>query len=197
MSPGADLQADLLPAQQGVGPLYQRDYWAVIDGCRVKPSQIVDDLTRRFEQYPPPELVTFTRPGCVGPLCVGDELDVHIRMAGNCRVLVVDRQPQSLTLATLSGHPEAGRITFGAYRNHAGEVLFHIRSRARSSSQPKYLGFLTAGEPMQTNTWTDFVSAVALTFGRGVKGQIHAETQVIADEPEGAQRQPTFLAEGD
>jgi hypothetical protein len=198
MVPGADLLVDLLPAHQGVGPLYQRDYWAVIDGCRGRPSDIAEDLARRFWHYPPAELVVFSRPeGAEGPLRVGDELDVHIRLAGECRVRLVARHPQSLTLATLCGHPEAGRITFGAYRNDAGDVVFHIRSRARSSSQAKYVGFLAAGEPMQTNTWTDFVTAVALTFGRGVKGEVHTRTQVIDDEPEAASCTPTYLAEGD
>jgi hypothetical protein len=198
MRPTADLLSNLLPARQGVGPLYQRDYWAIIDGCRLHPTEIIDDLTRRFCQYPPPELVVFTRPeGAQYPLRVGDELEVVIRAAGTSRVRVVARDAQSLTLATLSGHPEAGRITFGAYRNDAGEVVFHIRSRARSSSQARFYGFLAAGEPMQTNTWTDFVVAVALTFGRGVKGPVHAETQVIADEPESALCAPTYLARGD
>jgi hypothetical protein len=112
-------------------------------------------------------------------------------------VRVVDRAPQSLTLATLGGHPEAGRITFGAYRNTAGQVIFHIRSRARSSSQQKYLGFMAAGEPMQTNTWTDFVKAVALTFGQGVNGDVHAEAQVIDEEPASSVCTPTYRAEGD
>lgn len=192
------LLTNLLPAHQGVGPLYQRDYWAVIDGCTARPSQIADDIARRFPQYPPPELVSFAVAGeTPGPLCVGDELVVTLRLAGTCRVRVVNRAPQSLTLATLCGHPEAGRITFGAYRNTAGQVIFHIRSRARSSSQQKYLGFLTAGEPMQTNTWTDFVKAVALTFGQGVEGDVHAEAQVIDEEPASSACTPTYRAEGD
>ena len=57
----------------------------------------------------------------------------------------------------LTGHPEAGRITFGAYRTVDGDVVFHIRSRACSSSLFNYLGFLVGGDPMQTATWTDFV----------------------------------------
>ena len=115
----ADLIRDLLPAHAGVGPLLERDYWAVIAGCRARPSQIVDDLCRRFADYPPPELVTFSRPPASRdtPLAPGAELEVTIRGAGRCRVRVVSRERQSLTLATLAGHPEAGRITFGAYRN--------------------------------------------------------------------------------
>jgi hypothetical protein len=196
----ADLVVNLLPAAGGVGPLLQRDYWAVIVNCRARPSEIVDDLCRRFAEYPPADLVTFARCGPTAePLALGDELEVDIRAAGACRVRVVSRERQSLTLATLTGHPEAGRITFGAYRNQAGEVVFHIRSRARSASGIKYLGFLTAGEPMQTNTWTDFVRTVALSFGTGVRGYVHAETRRIEDEGEDPDRlcQPTYRAEGD
>ena len=78
-------------------------------------------------------------------------------------------------------------------------MIFHIRSRARSSSGIKYLGFLTAGEPMQTNTWTDFVAAVALSFGAGVRGGVHAETRPIEDEGADPARicGPTYRAEGD
>jgi hypothetical protein len=197
----ADASADLLLARDGVGPLLQRDYWAVIARCRARPSQIADDVGRRFIEYPPPDLVTFSRPaGAAGtPLALGDELEVAIRGAGRCRVRVVSRDRQTLTLATLAGHPEAGRITFGAYRNHEGAVVFHIRSRARSASGIKYLGFLTAGEPMQTNTWTDFVQAVARSFGDGVQGYVHAETRPIEEEEGDLARLcgPTYRAEGD
>jgi hypothetical protein len=111
----------------------------------------------------------------------------------------VDVAEQALTLATLSGHPEAGRITFGAYRNQQGDVIFHIRSRARAGNQRFALAYAVLGEAMQTNTWTDFIWAVACTFGSGVRGPIRAETQQVAeddtrqrDEP-GA---PTFWARG-
>ena len=201
-----DLERELLPAQRGWGPLLERDYWAVIRGCRLRPSQIISHLARHFCKFPPPELVTFRHlPRDAGPrsslpeLLVGDELDVHIRLAGPCRVRVVSREPQTLTLATLEGHPEAGRITFGAYRNDLGAVIFHIRSRARSSTRIKYVGFLSAGEPMQTTTWIDFVKAAALTFGEGVLGHVHVETHIIRDEPDdpAIAFTPTYRAEGD
>jgi hypothetical protein len=114
-------------------------------------------------------------------------------------VRVVHRDAQSLTLGTLAGHPEAGRITFGAYRNDYRDVVFHIRSRARSSTQLRYAGFLAGGESLQTLAWTDFVAAVAFTFGDGVIGAIHADTRRIPDEPDDPRVAcgPTFRAEGD
>ena len=127
-------------------------------------------------------------------------LEVRIRAAGTFRVCVACRTTQTLTLATLTGHPEAGRITFGAYRNDYGDVIFHIRSRARSSTRARYIGFLMMGEAMQTTTWADFVTSVAFTFGESVIGYVHVETSRIrgrrADEVDASALSATFLAEG-
>lgn len=108
------------------------------------------------------------------------------------------RDSNSFTLATVIGHPEAGRITFGSYRNSRGDVIFHIRSRARSGTRMQRAGFLTLGEAMQTNCWTDFISNVAATVGNGVQGWVHAETiRLKRDETDDEVRGPTFVAQSD
>lgn len=191
---------ELLPARSGAGRHLERDYWAVIRECRYRPREIIQELRARFPEFAPADTAAFRRVGAgSGPLSVGDELEVKIAGAGTFFVRVVHLAPQSLTLGTLQGHPEAGRITFGAYPNPYGDVIFHIRSRARSGSRAMYAGFLAAGEAMQTNTWTDFVSAVAHTFGSGLIGFIHAETRPAPEEPGGedVHCSPTFLAQGD
>lgn len=190
----------LVLASDGIGPLLQRDYWAVIHNSRVTAPELAELLATDFCQFAPDELVQFeTEGGDGGTLKPGDHLEVRIRMAGPCQVRVVHRDANSLTLATVKGHPEAGRITFGAYPNEKGDIIFHIRSRARSSTRSRYAGFLTVGEPMQTNTWTDFVDRVAHTVGDGVIGVIHAETKEIEDEPQDPMTicSPTFVAVGE
>jgi hypothetical protein len=198
---GDGLLDGLLSAVEGAGPLLQRDYWALIEGCTCSPSELMELVASRFAELAPEALAVFSREDGRDdtPLERGDELRVKIRGAGTFHVRIIHRDAQSLTMATLPGHPEAGRITFGAYRNARGDVIFHIRSRARSGSRVKYLGFRTGGEAMQTNTWTDFVNTVALTVGEGVIGFIHAETTVMEQEHESADdvRGPTFLARGD
>jgi uncharacterized protein DUF1990 len=196
--PGEEQASALSPATAGAGPLLQRDYWGVVARCRVSPSALVKLVVDRFESFSPPELAAFERPGEDCRLELEDELTVRIAGAGLARVRVVHRDAQSFTLATLAGHPEAGRITFGAYRNGRGDVIFHIRSRARSGSFFHRAGFVGIGEAMQTNTWTDFVNRVAAVAGAGVVGVVHAETNECADEPEDVARSaPTFLARGD
>lgn len=191
---------DLLPAEAGRGQYLQRDYWAAIHRCGCGPIQLMTAVRARFPEFAPAELAEFHRRNeSSAPLTQGDELDVKIAMVGKCTVRVVHCSPQSLTLATLAGHPEAGRITFGAYNNPSKDVIFHIRSRARSGSSAMYAGFLAAGEAMQTNTWTDFISAVAHTFGAGVIGFIHSETHAIELEKseESVLCSPTFRAVGE
>ena len=190
----------LLAAEQGAGPLLQRDYWAIIDHCRYSPRELMELVATRFGEFAPEELVVFERAGeQASPLREGEELKVDIKGGGECQVRVIHRDAQSFTLATLPGHPEAGRITFGAYRNERGDVIFHIRSRARSGSPVIYVGFCTGGEAMQTNTWTDFVNNVALSVGEGIIGFLHADTRVMEKAHEAADeiQQPTYLARGD
>ncbi|NMO18366.1 DUF1990 family protein [Pyxidicoccus fallax] len=194
--------ADLLLPEQGAGPLLQRDYWAVVQDCQHPPSTVMDWVCRRFPEFAPAELCVFHRADEEPegePLELGDELTVKIQGAGTFGVRVIHKDAQSLTLATLPGHPEAGRITFGAYRNDHDDVIFHIRSRARSGSLFHYVGFVGGGEAMQTNTWTEFVLRVACTAGEGVLGVIHADTTELEDEPEGSDpvHDPTFVAKGD
>lgn len=189
-----------VPASEGRGPLLQRDYWGVVADCPLGPQEVARWVAESFCRVAPPRLVRFRRlepePGGLQP---GETLEVEIPSAGTFHVRVAHRDANSHTLSTLKGHPEAGRITFGAYRNTDGEVVFHIRSRARSSSASRYAAFLLAGEPMQTNTWTDFIRCVAASVGSGVAGAVHAVTREVdptAEDGAGGLRRPTFLAEG-
>ena len=190
-----DANGGLSPAGEGVGPLLQRDYWIRLRGTRLAPIEVAVAVRRHFARFAPAHLAEF-RTDEDRELGVGDELDIHIAGAGDCRVRVVHSDRQSVTLATVRGHPEAGRITFGAYPDDDGELIFHIRSRARSDSALRRLGFLVAGEAMQTNTWTDFLSRVAALCDAEVDGGIRAETKTIEDDADGPFDSPTFLARG-
>ncbi len=190
----------LIRATDGRGPLLQRDYWGVIANSRQTAPEVANVVAGDFCRFPPEELVRFTRRDPADEaLQEGNEMDVEIRMAGECAVRVIHRDSNSITLGTLEGHPEAGRITFGAYPDEAGDIVFHIRSRARSSSTARYAGFMIGGEPMQTTTWTDFIDRVAHDVGDGILGVIHVETKEIEDEPDDPESicSPTYLARGE
>lgn len=189
------LLAGLALATDGHGPLLQRDYWGVIAGCRLTPPEVAEVVATRFPELPAPGLVRFRRAGgATEALAVGDEMEVDIRLAGSFRVRIIHRDERSLTIGTIAGHPEAGRITFGAYANPRGDVVFHIRSRARSGSSSTRAAFLAAGEPMQTNTWGDFVNRLAVRVGDGVIGFVQSSTREMDETEEDGGAGPTFLA---
>ena len=85
-----------------------------------------------FCELPPASLVQFIAPCGVAR---DAELDIRIVPGQACRVRVLHEDAQSITFGTLAGHPEAGRITFGAYRNAAGDVIFPT-PRCSCSSAP-------------------------------------------------------------
>lgn len=190
-------------ASTGYGPLFQRDYWSVIMNCRYEPQEVMKIVALKFSEFAPEELCRFrcqnrssNEEAPPTGLKVGQVLDIEIAPALRCRVRVLHKDALSLTLGTLAGHPEAGRITFGAYRNDLGDVLFHIRSRARAGNGRFYAGFLLMGEAMQTQTWAEFVSRVAITTGDGPLKAVHAETTILesSDPSKEFESGPTYLA---
>ena len=90
-------------------------------------------------------------------MCLGQTIGLSKpqRFRSHRRSLTDRLGQRSLTLGTLEGHPEAGRITFGAYRNDDGDVVFHIRSRARSSTLFNYVGFKSADVTELARGWVD------------------------------------------
>ena len=153
-------------------------------------------VKEHFCSLPPPSLVAFEAPNGLTPAAI---LNIVIKPGQSCAVRVVHETPQSVTLATLQGHPESGRITFGSYRNAAGHVVFHIRSRARSTTMLKRIGFLAIGDAIQTNTWTDFIRNTAAAVGAHIAGAIHAESHQVDEllEDDEPLIVPTFTALGD
>ncbi|MBW3623913.1 MAG: DUF1990 domain-containing protein [Armatimonadetes bacterium] len=196
--PAADVGQEVVPATDGAGPLLQRDYWAVIEGTRCTPEELFRLVVEDFPAFAPGEIACFNYfpDGSAGPLDLDMEMAIEIRHAGICHVRVVHKDDRSLTLRTLDGHPEAGRITFGAYYDRTGRLKFRIRSRARSSDPLRYVGYQLFGKGMQTLTWVTFVERVAKASGGWIHGEVHVETNEVTDTlaDQGELDTPTFVA---
>src|SRR4051812_43529226 len=186
-------------ASEGAGPLVERDYFAAIEDTSCTPERVGAMLRERIEEFAPPETAVFRRDGAgAGPLQIGDELDIRIALRGPCRVRVVCLDDRSLTLRTLQGHPEAGRITFGAGRDEMGRLTFRIRSRARASGLLNYVGYLLMGKQLQARCWIRFIDRVADACGGRVVGRIRVRTRRVEPEPAdcGGPDCPTFDGHG-
>jgi len=172
----------LVPASDGAGPLLQRDYWGVIEGTRCTPESLIQQIMEDFPSFSPENIACFSlHDGFTPPLDMNHVMKVDIKAAGSCDVVLVHKDDRSFTLRTVTGHPEAGRITFGAYWDRTGRLKFRIRSRARSSDMLRYVGYRLMGKGMQTRTWTTFVERVAKGCGGHIHGDVHVETQEVSD----------------
>lgn len=175
---------EAVPAAAGAGPLLERDYSAAIVGTRFSPEQMGALIREHFVEFAPPETASFR---CEGdekrPLEVGDEMNIRITLRGHCKVRVVHHDTRSMTLCTLEGHPEAGRISFGACRDADGRLMFRILSRTRASGMLNYLGYLFIGKQMQSRCWIRFIDRVASKCGGRVDGRIRVRTRKVAEEP--------------
>ena len=184
---GASIKAearDVIYAAAGAGPLLQRDYEGVILGGTCSPEALAKLVRERFVEFGPPETAAFARDGGESkPLAVGDELAIRLAGVMPCRVRVVHLDDLGVTLRTLDGHPEAGRITFLAGRGEEGRVTFRIRSRARSGGLIHYLGFLLLGRTMQARCWVRFIGKVAEASGGRLDGPIRVRTAKVEQEP--------------
>ena len=183
-------------AAAGTGPLFQRDYSGTIRGGSRSPESLAKLVRERFVEFGPPETAAFALDGGEKgePLAVGDEMSIWIGGVMPCRVRVVHVDELSLTLRTLGGHPEAGRISFRAEREGDGRLAFRIRSRARAGGLIHYLGFLVLGRTMQARCWIRFIGKVAEACGGKLEGPIRVKTARVEPEPAdcGSPDQSTF-----
>ena len=181
-------------ASEGSGPLVERDYRAIFRGVDRTPEEVAEVVRARFPDFAPSETAVFRR--CEDqcpPLVVGDVMEIKITLLGLCRVRVVHSDSRSVTLRTLEGHPEAGRITFGAYLE-GDKLAFRILSRTRQASFLKYLGYLVLGKQLQSRCWIGFLWKLAETLGGTLEGPVRVSTKAVKDRPSdwGATDTPTF-----
>lgn len=183
-SRSAEQAGDLQLAPEGGGPLVQRDFVVVLEGSSCTPAQVVERIRTDFPRFSPAELARFDRPPGAEPLAVGDGMPVRIRGFGDTGVCVTHLEPHSLTLTTLEGHAEAGRITFGAFHDEAGRLVCRIRSRARLRDRAILGGYRLAGRHAQSRVWTTFLQRLAAECGGQILGGVLASSDVVEELPE-------------
>lgn len=184
-------------ATHGAGPLWQRDYSAVIEDTPYAPEDVLNLLLAQFPSFSPDVAAKFIRRGNPDePLQLGEEMDINLTGYGPCAVRVVRIEPRSLTLRTIAGHLEAGRITFGAYHDEKSRLVFHIRSRSTINGPIRYLGYRLVGMPIQERIWVTFVERVAQAVGGRIVDEVHVETQKTREtaSDRGEAQTPAFIA---
>lgn len=188
-STGPDAPSEPRPAEQpvqlateGVGPLMQRDYVAIIEEPRLTPEEAMRNLRENFVSLSPARLARFNRPSqATGGLQLDEGLEVAIIGNPLTAVRVCAIEERRLTLRTLRGHIEAGRITFGADCDPAGRLVLRIRSRARIHDPLRLLAYLLLGKRVQYRIWETFLERWAASAGGRRIGSILGETDCVQE----------------
>lgn len=140
----------------GVGPLLHRCYRVRIRGGRCTPEQLMRRFVSDLNAAVPSEVAFFRQlSGAEGPPQVGDEYVVRMPGPWDGPVRVVGTDAQSLRLATLRGHLEAGQIEF--HTSCDGDaLLFEIESWARAGDRLAHVAYnyLRLAKEIQLNMWT-------------------------------------------
>jgi hypothetical protein len=169
-------------AQFGSGPLLQRDYVLVIAGAGCSAEEALRQLLRDFPSYSPESLARFWRlEEGHGPLRVGDRMGIDLAGYGYCEVTITDVGSNTITMRTVEGHAEAGRISFAVTEDPAGRLVARIRSRARARSRLLYLGHSAVGKYIQSGIWIGFLNALAERCGGRPLGEVIVETADVEE----------------
>ena len=178
------------PSGAGVGPLYHRRYSALIAEAQVPGEELFARVAADVNRAAPTEFARFIKVhGEKGRMEVGDEYLVRMPGPWDGPVRVVDRTPTSFRLATLQGHLEAGQIEFRVETEDAG-FRFTIESWARSGDELSRIMYqrLHMAKEVQFHMWTSFLERVTKLAGGRLRGGIDAETRIVDDEHEAAEK---------
>jgi uncharacterized protein (UPF0548 family) len=171
----------------GTGPLVHRTYRTQIVGGSVRPEELMQGIAADLDSIAPSEFATFQKLDGDGPLQLGDEYVVRMPGPWDGPVRVIDVQPDSFRLATLTGHLEAGQIEFRARADHRA-LVFTIESWARSGDRLSDLLYTHVGlaKEVQLHMWTSALERVVkLGKGRMAGGIVITTRRVTADRPRG------------
>jgi Domain of unknown function (DUF1990) len=170
---------DLQRVEDGVGPLVHRRYSVRIADASLPADQVIGRFSGDPNCGAPAEVAVFEKVrGEDGRTRAGDEFLIRMPGPWDGPVRVVAARPESLRLATLRGHLEAGQIEFRC-RDEDGELLFEIESWARSGDRLSDLLYtrLRLAKEIQLNLWVETCLRLARDVGGKPRGGVRVETR--------------------
>ena len=173
--------ADLLPEQlpgDGVGPIRWSRYVADIHGSPHTAEGLMERVCGRITEVMPIEFAA--EPGV--PLCAdeGTTLTAAIPGRGHIQVRVEQREPSSVTFATVEGHPLAGLVRLHSEKNGDG-LRFSVQVAAQPANAMDWIAMRVLGDSMQSANWRAVVRRVVdLSEGIAPAG-VQKESGTLSD----------------
>jgi pyruvate/2-oxoglutarate dehydrogenase complex dihydrolipoamide dehydrogenase (E3) component/anti-anti-sigma regulatory factor len=160
----------------GFGQLWEKIFRLHVADPVITPEQTVAALKENFPRFQPSFNRFFASPAGIQP---GEIVLIDSSTPGgpvSTGVMVVYADERSFTFITPQGHPEAGLVSFSAYRLH-GTTVVQILGLARAGD-PVYEGaFRLIGSKVQGKIWTHVLRSLAIHLG--VPSHISVEQRCV------------------
>jgi anti-anti-sigma factor len=145
---------------QGFGQLWHKTYRIRLENQQLTPAETIQIWKQNLPKFKPAEKRFYPSPAGIRP---GEIILINARTQGgpiSTGVMVLYSGKNSFTLITPQGHPEAGWVTFSAYKDDH-ETVLQVDVLARSSDPLYELDFRLVGTRAQDRIWTHVLTSLA------------------------------------
>ena len=145
---------------QGFGQLWHKTYRIRLEDQSITPVETIKIWKQNLPKFKPAEKRFYPSPAGIQP---GEIILINANTQGGpiyTGVMVLYSGENSFTLITPQGHPEAGWVTFSAYKDNL-ETILQVDVLARSSDPLYELAFRLAGANVQDRIWTHVLTSLA------------------------------------
>jgi uncharacterized protein YbjT (DUF2867 family) len=173
---------DELPEQtpdEGVGRLQRRRFRVDIQGADLDAASMCADFRENFAEIVPFDAAA--EPGAATRLDEGSALTLDLPARGHVQVRVEDASTDSITLATLEGHPLAGIVRF-SFDDMDDTVRFTINVVERPASRIDQVAMALGGSAAQKRTWIATAEAVCQRAGGHAPAGVAEESWSLGDD---------------
>jgi hypothetical protein len=174
-----DEQPEQTP-DDGVGKLQRRRFRVDIHDSRQRAQPLFHDFMENFADIAPFEAAA--EPGAPTRIEAGATLTLELLGRGHVQVRVVSLDENSVTLATIEGHPLAGVVHFHFSDLPDGAVRFTIDVVERPASRVDQLSMALVGSAAQKRTWTQTAQNVVERSGGSAPDEVEEESWSVDDE---------------
>jgi uncharacterized protein YbjT (DUF2867 family) len=174
---------DDLPEQtpdEGVGRLQRRRFRIDIHDAGTSAQELLRRFADEFADIVPFEAAA--EPGTPTRLRESATLTLELPARGHVQVRVEAMDEQSITLATVEGHPLAGIVRFRFQDRDNGVIRFTIDVAERPASRLDQISMAIIGTAAQTRTWKQTAENVARAAGGEPPGGVAEESWDLDEE---------------
>ena len=148
----------------GFGQLWQKTYRLYINASNITPEHVVETLKQNFPSFQPSFNHFFPSAAGIKP---GEIVLIDSITPGgpvSTGVMIMYADDLSFTFSTPQGHPEAGWVTFSAFKVDSATVV-QIYGLTRSNDPIFEAAFHLVGSKIQIRIWTHVLRSLAAFLG--------------------------------